>query len=124
MDFKRRCYELYQLNWMKSHGYSLQDVFNILREGYTESCVSGTINSGTSYDDDFDCIETYFEEQGFNGELFVSEKEFYDYEYLDSEYMKSILPEDMWNQYCLLHNISMDYKSPLGENNPMINIGW
>lgn len=98
-EFKKRCYELYQLDWMKTHGYSLQDVFNVLRKGYTESCAYGIIDGGTSCDDDFDTIEEYFHEQGFKGEIFVCEAEFYDYEYQDDNYMKYLLPENMLKQY-------------------------
>ena len=99
MEFKRRCYELYQLDWMMTHGYSLQDAFNVLREGYAEGCASEDIDGRTGCDDDFDYMETYFEEQGFNGQMFVCEEEFYDCEYLDIEYMEYLLPKDMLMQY-------------------------
>lgn len=90
IEFKRRCYELYQLDWMRTHGYSLQDAFNILREGYAEGCASENI---------FDAIKEYFEEQGFDGEIFVCENEFYDCEYQDVGYMEYLLPKDMLIQY-------------------------
>ena len=99
MKFKRRCYELYQLDWMMTHGYSLQDAFNILREGYAEGCAEGEIDGGTGCDDDFDYMEEYFEEQGFNGCIFVCEEEFYDCEYQDVGYMEYLLPTDMLKQY-------------------------
>lgn len=99
MEFKRRCYELYQLDWMKTHGYSLQDAFDMLREGYAEGCASGNIDGGTGCDDDFDAMEEYFEEQGFDGEIFVCENEFYDCEYQDVGYMEYLLPKDMLMQY-------------------------
>jgi hypothetical protein len=102
IKFKKRCYELYQLDWMMTHGYSLQDAFNILRNGYAESCASGDIDGGTDYNDDFDVIEEYFEEQGFCGEIFVCEDEFYDCEYQDTEYMEYLLPEDMLEQYNMI----------------------
>ena len=28
-EFRKECYEKYQLNWMLSHGYSLQDLIDI-----------------------------------------------------------------------------------------------
>lgn len=98
-EFKKRCYELYQLDWMMTHGYSLQDAFNMLREGYAEGCASGNIDGGTGCDNDFDMLEDYFEEQGFNGELFVCEEEFYEAEYLDTDYMEYLLPKEMLIQY-------------------------
>ena len=99
MEFKRRCYELYQLDWMMTHGYSLQDAFNVLREGYVEGCAEGDIDGGTGCDDDFDYMEEYFEEQGFNGSIFACEEEFYDCEYQDVEYMEYLLPTEMLMQY-------------------------
>lgn len=98
-EFKRKCYEMYQLDWMKTHGYSLQDAFNVLREGYAECYASGMIDGGTGCDDDFDAMEEYFEEQGFNGNLFVCENEFYDCEYQDIDYMKYLLSPAMFKQY-------------------------
>lgn len=99
MEFKRRCYELYQLDWMKTHGYSLQDAFNMLRDGYAEACASGNIDGGTGCAEDFDAMEEYFEERGFDGEIFACENEFYDCEYQDVGYMEYLLPKDMLMQY-------------------------
>lgn len=109
--FRKRCYELYQLDWMMSHGYSLQDAFNLLREGYAEGCASGNINRGTDWDNDFDAMEEYFEEQGFYGALFVCEDEFYACEYRDPEYMKHLLPENMQGQYFKLMEMDEDMKT-------------
>lgn len=97
--FERKCYELYQLDWLMTHGHSLQDVFKVLREGYIENCSSGNIDGGTNCDEDFDAMEEYFKEQGFNGEIFACEEEFYDNEYQDKDYMMHLLPEDMLEQY-------------------------
>lgn len=98
-EFKKRCYELYQLNWLRSHGYSLQDIFNTLQKGYAEACASGDINKYTSCSDNISTVERYFEEQGICGELYASEEEFYDNEYKDTKYMASLLAEDMLDQY-------------------------
>ena len=84
---------------MKTHGYSLQDAFNVLREGYAEGCASGNIDGSTGCDDDFDVMEEYFGEQGFNGNLFACEEEFYDCEYQDAAYMEYLLSADMLKQY-------------------------
>lgn len=70
-----------------------------MKKGYAECCASGTIDDETDCNDDFDAIEEYFEEQGFNGECFVCENEFYDCEYQDEDYMKYLLPTDMFEQY-------------------------
>lgn len=100
--FEKRCYELYQLDWMKTHGYSLQDAFNVLREGYAEGCMSRDINGGTCCDDDFDVIEKYFAEQGFNGELYNCFDEFIECDFKDELYMKYLLDSesfDFWKSY-------------------------
>ena len=99
MEFKRRCYELYQLDWMMTHGYSLQDTFNVLREGYSECCALGVINGVTGCNDDFAYMQEYFEEQGFYGSIFVCEEDFYNCEYQDIEYMEYLLPTEMLEQY-------------------------
>lgn len=53
----------------------------------------------TYYEDVFYIMEDYFNEKGFGGELFACEDEFYDCEYQDVEYMKYLLPGDMFQQY-------------------------
>lgn len=35
-EFRKKCYEKYQLNWMLSHGYSLQDLIDAMNEKYME----------------------------------------------------------------------------------------
>lgn len=35
-EFRKKCYEKYQLNWMLSHGYSLQDLIDAMNEKYIE----------------------------------------------------------------------------------------
>lgn len=97
--FKRRCYEMYQLDWLITHGYSIQDVFNVLREGYKDGCEDGEIDGSTWCDEDFNYLERYFEDRGLYGEIFVSEDEFYNSEYQDKDYMEYLLPDDMYNQY-------------------------
>ena len=99
MEFKQKCYELYQLDWLKTHGYSLRNVFDVLREGYHTLCEDGEIDGSTYCDDDVDLLEDYFDEHGFNGELFACEDEFLDAEYMDSEYMEYLLPADMYEFY-------------------------
>lgn len=98
-EFKKRCYELYQLDWLRSHGYSLQDVFSTLQKCYEKAHASGDINKYTSCNDNINTVERYFEEQGICGELYSSEEEFYDNEYKDTKYMASLLAEDMLDQY-------------------------
>lgn len=104
LKFKKRCYELYQLDWMMTHNYSLQDAFNVLKKGYEEACLFGNIGGGSSPDEDFNTIEEYFEEQGFGGEIFACEEEFYDCEYQDEDYMRYLLSDEEFKQYKEFNN--------------------
>lgn len=104
--FRRRCYEKYQLDWMITHGYSLQDAFNILREGYEQGCNDGDIDGGTRCDEDFDYVEKYFEKRGFDEQMFACGDEFYDCEYQNLDYMKHLLSEDDFKQYCVFNSIN------------------
>ena len=101
IEFIAKCYKMYQLKWIMDHGYSLQDIFNVLEEGYIEYWEPFPMSkmANTSLEDDFKEIVSYFEEHGFNGSIFSSEGEFYDNEYHNEEYMKTMLPEDMFKTY-------------------------
>lgn len=98
-EFKKSCYEKYQLKWMIDHGYSLQDIFNVCREG-----VFHVVETSSSVGWDFFCdeVEDYFDEVGFNGNIYACEEEFYDNEYLDENYMKSILSQKEIEFYNLI----------------------
>ena len=98
-ELKERCYEIYQLDWLIEHGYSLRDLFMVLREGHLDGIYSGEIKPNTFPDAVFDYIESYFTENGFKGEIFSSEEEFYDNEYQDKLYMTEILPANVLCQY-------------------------
>lgn len=98
-SISERAYDKYCLDWMMDHGYSLQDAFDVLREAYAEGCAEGDIDGGTGCDDDFDYIETYFEEQGFNGSIFVCYDEFVNAEYGMADYMKQLLTESEYLEY-------------------------
>ena len=98
-SISERAYDKYCLDWMMSNGISLKDAFNVLREGYTQGCADGDIDGGTSCYDDFNYIETYFEEQGFNGSIFVCYDEFINTEYGMAAYMKDLLTEREYLEY-------------------------
>ena len=98
-SISERAYDQYCLDWMISSGYSLQDAFNVLREGYSEGCAEGDIDGGTGCDDDFDYMVEYFEEQGFNGSMFVCYDEFVNAEYGMADYMKQLLTEREYLEY-------------------------
>lgn len=93
-DIKLKAYELYKLNWLAKHGYTLDDV---LRKAY-EIMISDYLDIQVE-DDLLDA----FEEIGFNGEMYVSFDEFIDNEYQDIEYMKMLfggVDTKEYNDYC------------------------
>lgn len=102
-------YEKYQLDWMMQHGYSLQDVFEVLKEGYIKSCESGDIDGGTSCDADLEALEVYFDEYGFGGEMYVCYDEFLYAEYTDVKYMRCLLTKKEFLEYLKENFSAYDY---------------
>lgn len=87
-SISRTAYERYQLDWMISHGHSLEELFSIM-DG---------IWSDDEYPDDH-CPSDYFEDfesdTGFGGELYVCYDEFLGAEYQNKAYIKTLLsPEE------------------------------
>ena len=110
-EFEKICYGAYQLDWMISHGYSLQDLKEILTglavEDIEEEPLSAPTDE-TSVRAEADCIvERFWTEAGFNGSLYVSKEEFLGAEYQDEAYMRHLLgmmPEPdkkiaLWQEY-------------------------
>lgn len=81
-------YERYQLDWMISHGHSLEELLNVL-DGFW---------SDDEYPDNH-CPSDYFtdfeSDAGFGGELYVCYDEFIGAEYQNKAYVKTLLsPEE------------------------------
>lgn len=92
--FQNKCYKAYQLDWMMSHGYALDDVIDILTGSLVDQIESDseTIESGDSAKNFMQCAREEFEEQGFAyGHMYVCFDEFLKTEYLDAHYMKHLL---------------------------------
>ena len=86
-DIRKKSYELYKLDWMASHGYSLQDIAVEL---------ANLADEGVSSEE----LLSEFEQNGFSGgEIYVSYDEFIDNEYQDMEYMKSLLSKEDFMLY-------------------------
>ncbi len=82
----KRLYELYKLDWMMRHGYSLRDLINCLGEIQEEEC-EGSIN---------DLFETFESDMGFGcASLYVCFAEFMVSEFLDPEYVKHLCDSAM-----------------------------
>ena len=56
-EFRKKCYEKYQLNWMLSHGYSLQDLIDAMNEKYMEDDSREYTTPGCYYEDVLDNLE-------------------------------------------------------------------
>ena len=89
----QKAYGKYQMNWMMSHGYSLYDVFDAIKEAIDEN------NRYDTDDDVFSYIRNYFDDQGFGGELFVCFEEFMDNEYKDIEFIYDLLSKEEFFEY-------------------------
>lgn len=83
-------YEKYKLDWMLRQSYTINDLIASLH-AYQEDVFS-------PLPDLFGEWET---EAGFDGCLWVCFEEFLGAEYLDEEYMKSLLSDSEYNQYLL-----------------------
>ena len=82
----KRLNELYQLDWMMSHGYSLRDLINCLGEIQEEER-EGNIN---------DLFEKFESDMGFGcASLYVCFAEFMVSEFLDPNYVKHLCDSDM-----------------------------
>lgn len=84
-------YRRYQLYWMLTHGYSLDDVLQVFIDELGEWVESGDEPISTRKD----CLwaedglrNAFFNEHGFNGDLFASKAEFEETEFRNEEFME------------------------------------
>ena len=93
-DIAQIAYEKYQLDWMKNHNCSLEELVNHLDSIWNErfSYDEENISPGEAF-------ATFEEDYGFNGSLYVCFDEFFNAEYTDSEYMEYLLSEDEFSSY-------------------------
>lgn len=76
-------YELYKIDWKRSHRITEEKEIDSIRRYY---------NMLEEDDADMDyTYEEYFEEFGYQGELYACYEEFLDNEYLDAEYVEGLL---------------------------------
>lgn len=87
-------YEKYRTYWMLQHGYTLTDLMEHLTK-YQYEDPEDREQISTPVKELFD----YWEESGFNGELWVCFGEFLGAEYQDIPYMQSILTTDEFDAY-------------------------
>ncbi len=94
-ELEDMCYKAYQLDWMMSHGCSLEDVYDILKGSLVDQIESDeeVIESGRTMENFFECaVEEFLNEHGFGrGLLFAGKNEFLEAEFRDTSYMMSLI---------------------------------
>lgn len=81
MNIKKLCYKLYKEDWKLLSGISRNAEQRYLIDYYLYTLSE---DNGITY-------EEYIEEYGYNGELYACYDEFLDNEYLEEEYILSLL---------------------------------
>ena len=109
-EARQRIYELYQLDWLMSHGYSLLDV---VRGMAIEAIEADRLDEGTdSIPEMVDLgISAWMESVGFGGACWACYDEFFDYEYQDSSYIKSLIKRQPRDAAILLSLYKDDEKN-------------
>ena len=103
--FRRKCYELYKLDWLERH-----IAWDRVKDEYRQY-LSSQEDKGNSFED-------YIEDSGFSSELYVSFYEFLDTEYRDEKYMQELLGEEVFQAYKKWNYICpdiMEFTSPRGK---------
>ena len=107
---RQRIYELYQLDWLMSHGYSL---FDVVRGIASEAVEVDRENDGIdSIKRNVECgIHTWMESVGLDGACWACYDEFFDYEYQDASYIKSLVKRQSRDSAILLSLYRDDEKN-------------
>ena len=107
---RQRIYELYQLDWLMSHGYSLLDV---VRGMAAEAIEADRLDEGTdSIPEMVELgINTWMESVGLGGACWACYDEFFDYEYQDASYIKSLIKRQSRDAAILLSLYKDDEKN-------------
>lgn len=88
--FKMACYEAYKLDWMISHGFTLQDYLKQVSEIEEVDRANDTYPEGSTYDY-LESANCDFEQTGFNGECWACFDEFLNTEFEDTNYMNHLI---------------------------------
>lgn len=93
-------YRKYQWHWLMTHDYYITDICIIANDWFNER-LADRDNDSSLFD--------YIFENGINGALWVCFDEFIGCEYQDAAYMKELLSEVEYREYC--ENIGIKYES-------------
>ena len=96
--FEEKYYRAYQLDWMLSHGFSLQDVYSgivgLMAENLDENPEEIPINGGDIWLHAEKAKDAFLYEVGFpGGSIFACRNEFLHTEFLDPDYMKHLFDQ-------------------------------
>lgn len=78
------CYELYKIDWKHSHMITKYREMDSIKDYYED-----LVDDDTEY-----TYNDYLEEFGYDGELYVCYEEFLEAEYLDEDYICSLLDNE------------------------------
>lgn len=107
---RQRIYELYQLDWLMSHGYSLLDV---VRGMAAEAIEADRLDEGMdSIPEMVELgINAWMESVGLRGACWACFDEFFDYEYKDASYIKNLIKRQSRDAAILLSFYKDDEKN-------------
>lgn len=94
-SFEQECYAAYQLEWLLSHGFSLEETMNAIMEVVTDYLE----DPENEFPEDpfevnnciYKCYQQFVNEVGFHGEFFACKDEFLDSEFQDPAYMQTLI---------------------------------
>lgn len=86
-QIRKLCYELYKIDWKKSHMITPEMEKDLVRNYYEEVVFS------PDFDGDYS-LEDYVFDYGYEGQLYACYDEFLGAEYLDKDYVLTLLPEN------------------------------
>ena len=92
--FETRCYEAYQLQWMMSHGFTLADFYNIIKNIAKEEIGKTPLNC-VELPEDVELLANIIRNRflytdGFDRSLYDCKSEFLRRKFLDEAYMSSL----------------------------------
>ena len=91
-ELKEYCYKLYRFDWMRSHGYDIEDIIKQLEIIYHDTWDDEDRNPENLY-------KEFEEEFGFSGSLWVCFDEFCNAEFLDADYVDYLLSSQFLNHH-------------------------
>ncbi len=95
MNITKLCYELYKIDWKRSHGITHEIEMDNLRGYYNYVIEFGNDYTYYDFSDTKDyTYNDYLLEFGYNGELYSCYEEFCECEYLDFSYMVWLLDNE------------------------------